>query len=472
MTSPWGTTVITQVSSAAPSADPVWVDIGTWVRPGTSCSLGRQSALPGTDPGTFEIVLTNNDRRWTVGNPSSPVFPWWKPGRRIRQYEIIPTSPPTTVELFDGYITLEGIQESIDIDTTDGTDVTVAVVRVSATDLIGRAQSARTFISTLGAHILGSGPAQYLRGYYPMNDPAAPFTDVTANGGAIMVSKPGKAAWFTPPDTALEIDVSPGGAQGPPGEDVDFAAWTPYCDVPSANLYDSARGLATVSIAADDGPVIAFACWCRKRDLFHNQPRLYSTSGLWDMYFSDGVTTGSGVIDDNGASTSATPTLPIPYPLDVWRLRTLTINATTGAASLWVGSDLVATATLTSAPADINFDRLTAGFELHGSVAHIQIYLGADPFSYEEHLAQFAVGMAGLAGQYTGERVATIARYAGIPFDPLNLDKGTVPMSKATLAGSRAADEWSRARETEQGRLFVDGSGRLIFHDRRHVLNV
>jgi hypothetical protein len=92
--------------------------------------------------------------------------------------------------------------------------------------------------------------------------------------------------------------------------------------------------------------------------------------------------------------------------------------------------------------------------------------------SYADHLAQFQVGMLGLEGQTTGQRVTTILNYAGVPAGLRQVDVGCSFMAKATMAGRAPGDLLAEAVTTEQGRGFMSGDGRYVFHGRDRVLNV
>jgi hypothetical protein len=53
-----------------------------------------------------------------------------------------------------------------------------------------------------------------------------------------------------------------------------------------------------------------------------------------------------------------------------------------------------------------------------GSLGHIQIYdasTSTGDHTVAAHQAQYALGITGMAGQTTGQRIAILARYAGIP---------------------------------------------------------
>jgi hypothetical protein len=111
-----------------------------------------------------------------------------------------------------------------------------------------------------------------------------------------------------------------------------------------------------------------------------------------------------------------------------------------------------------------------------GSLGHIQIYDAASTSTGDHtvaaHQAQYSLGITGMAGQTTGQRIAILARYAGIPITDLSyVDPGIAYMQSATLAGQTPLAEMAVAETTEQGRLRTNGQGLLVFDPRTRRYN-
>ena len=112
------------------------------------------------------------------------------------------------------------------------------------------------------------------------------------------------------------------------------------------------------------------------------------------------------------------------------------------------------------------------GSGFNGTISHVQIYVGPGAYTRSMHLAQAAAGYTGLYGQTTGQRIVTLAQYAGIPAAELsNVDPGIAPMQKATLTGQSPLAEMRVAETTEQGRLRTNGQGLLVFDSRLRRYN-
>jgi hypothetical protein len=118
---------------------------------------------------------------------------------------------------------------------------------------------------------------------------------------------------------------------------------------------------------------------------------------------------------------------------------------------------------------------LTLGNNWTGALGHVQVYvsLSNTTFGAATQQAQVTAARTALSGQYTGQRITTLARYAGIPASQLtNVDNGIALMSAASLAGQSPYAEMKRAETTEQGRLRADGRGQIVFDDRLARYNV
>src|SRR2546423_12299295 len=118
----------------------------------------------GAQAATLAVVLDNRDHRFTFGNVSSPLSPNWKPGRRIRCYEVIGNR---RFDVFSGYIQ----PPETDDWAESGAD---QYMTLTAVDRLGRLGTARTMISTLAEHIIYNGGSS-LVAYWSLLDPVGAF---------------------------------------------------------------------------------------------------------------------------------------------------------------------------------------------------------------------------------------------------------------------------------------------------------
>lgn len=457
--------VVFEVSSADPDADtPVWVDLTPYVRPTRQrieLNTGRQSELDQSEPSQLTLLLDNRDDRFTFGNTSSPYAAWWGPGRRCRLRE---TVGGHTLDLFTGY--LEMPTETVVVEGKDQT------VTVSAVDRLGRLEKTQTFVSTLAAHIVGSESVA-LSAYWPLLDQSLPFANAVG-------SNPLGTVVLTGSVNPLETQPSLEFANDPPlpGDDLSTlrmipgvngagTAWAPI-------LFSAVSGSGAPSLAA--GQVMTAVMWV-------NLDLTYDDSiTLFVIATSDGPITATRRAAVSGGDirlTKPVGTLTgsvnsgIVVGSNRWYQIGVRFGYSTNVLELWV-DDNVHVATLSgvlAGPVDI---QVQVGPYILGSVAHLQLYIGADAdWTNTDFVSQRAVGLTGLERQTTGERIRTIAQYAGIPGAELNrIDTGCSVMSRALLAGKTPLDAMREAEQTEQGLLHVDGTGNLVFADRRTLYNI
>lgn len=471
----WAGRFTFEVSSAEPdSTSPVWVDLSPYLlTTGVGDPLeprsGRQNDLEQTEPASVEVVLQNVDDRFTFGNTSSPYANWWGPGRKCRIRETIGA---TVMDVFTGYLQMPSelvVSEALN-----------QRVSVTAIDRLGRLAAAPTFVSTLGAHILGSaGASTGLKAYWPLvgtadGDSAGPV----AQGP--LRRKSSFSVTF-PTSTATEA-IRFGAGTPPPGEDASPVLWDPQSlgDVDAYKLYATLSTPITLSA----GQYLTLVCWVKSLDpltefayaggehyVLLAGDAASDAASLWkDVSSSGGEYKGaiaSGVWGANFEGSWAGP--------DVWhifagRYQLAALQET------WFDSTTASSSFGGSPPASITFTNIHVGYYgVIGSIAHVQVYVDdGTGFTRTEFLAQRDIGLYGLERQTTGDRIRSIAKYAGIPLADYNdtVDKGTAVMQAASLADKTPLEAMREAERTEQGLLYVDGSGRLVFKDRRTLYNV
>lgn len=454
-----------EVSSADPdSTSPVWVDLSTRVLDAVQAvdvHTGRQNDLGQVEPTNWTVTLNNADDALTFGNTSSPYASWWAPGRKCRLRDTVGS---TTVDLAAGYI-----QTPTELLITSRIEQRVTL---TAVDLIGRADSADPFISTLGAHIRYAGGSA-LKFFAPLNDGPnwldlishlGPFSfflfggagingTTLANSGQnlVLADDLGTAARFsdngsTGPTAYLQWQNPSPTITLPAGQVVTVVAWVS----PEVPVSGSAEAFGLQMFGSPGSTPLGW------------QLGAVGDNGLWQLTTTGGVMSGTVTTARNASVGSLVPVA-------------LRAGFTPNVLEAWVGRDRFIGTLTGSAPtsaAVAAVDGPNIGW--CGSIAYLQVYVGlATDWDYSDFQEQMDVGLYGLERQTTGARVLSVARYAGLPAGLLaNIDPGCSVMQPAKLAGQKPSDAWREAERTEQGLLYVDRSGNLIFKDRNSLYNI
>lgn len=474
----WGSQIIFEVSSAAPDADPVWVDLSSRlldVGQALEIGEGRQTELQDVEPAVFSVQLNNRDDALTPGNPLSPYVSWWKQGRRCRFREIVGW---LAFDLFDGYIEIPENQIRTQVVGDTESDVTLTITGV---DLVARNRNGRPFVSTLGEHIIHNGGSA-LVGYWPLNEAGGP--DAQASVGAPWTLT--ETQHLFGPGSGSDVpaaSITYGSTAVAPADDATCITFDPALANDAATEFDVWRyllGTRTTPITLSSGQVVTVVCWTRW-DRVIDAPgvgrsaivaALENSADSGDIYamidIDGGALEGQGgnQLDWFGLVTG--PTFPLDHPVPV----AVRVGFNPSTIELWVRGEVYTDTMTINTATTATFDQVRIGQGYPGSVSHVQVYVGApSDWDHSDFLAQREMGLYGLERQSTGERINTIADYAGIPASARDIDPGCSVMSVARLAGKTAAEVWDEARDTEQGRLLAHG-GRLVFHDRTRIYNV
>lgn len=438
---------------------PSWQDITAYARSGGGGSpINIATGTPDTGaaagaarPGTMTVVLENIDHRFTFGNTGSALYPNWKPGRRIRCYETIGCR---RFDWFSGYLQAP--------ETDDWADRGVdQFVSVTAVDRLGRLATARAFISTLAEYILYSGsPAAY----WSLLDPAgAPYL------------RPARPSTQLPLNTSFNIiggTAAPAatfqGGSAIPGDDVGTLRLAPAVNT-SMTVDGEANLTGAINPITTSASTFTVAWWVFFEDAHSSNISLGVTNDAGDGYLrltrvSGAWAFGYAFSGGTSGSTSCSGLRAGQWNLVVLRLTVN--NAGTGSFEYWRNDDTQVSTGIAIAPGLFAFSRVNLE-GIQGNLAHLQMYNTASGYTSAMHLAQYAEGFRGLASQTTGQRINTLALYAGVASSELTLlDTGTSYMQKATLAGQTPLAEMGVAETTEQGRLRANGAGLLVFASR------
>lgn len=461
------------VSSADPDAvTPVWVEFTARVMDQLSpleTRFGRTTELDDTEPGTLQLILNNADDALTFGNTSSPYTSWWGPGRKCWLTERVTSA--VTQDRFTGYIQMP--EEFV---ATEGIEQRVMV---TAVDRLGRLDQARPFISTVAAHVLGSVRNASLLYYWPLLDQAGDLVDVVGTV-PLTPSISGRAAGTTSSAADQLAAVLYQGAPTLPGD-----------DVPSVRLVPGVVAGQVAAITSASANIVLHSL---------SSGQVATLAGYLNLE-SYGIVTGNALrmnLQSNGTGSGAADIAIVSdsigqhFRLNLSGTVTGTIDSPDGSANatgrwyalgarvgfgpdvfeLWVDTN-VYPGTMSASPTGLGtFGALVSPF---GSAAHMQVYTAAaTDFTNADFLAQRTVALYGLGRQTTGQRVASILGYAGVPSAEYatTVDTGTAVMQPATLAGQDPLTALQDAVRTEQGLIYVDGSGNTHFADRRTLYGI
>lgn len=377
-------------------------------------------------------------------------------------------------DLFDGFIEMP--QETAVTQVVGDTDSDVTVT-LTAVDILGRAQRARTLISTAAERILANG-ADALEAYWPLVDTDGPF----ARSASIAVIQPDLRPRVTPGhETLVTASLTFGVVEGLPGDDgLRYPLWTQYLDGINTVGNRSLHPVTSINgFGLTSGAVLTVAVWAK----------LAATAGADDqnvlsiaenslspgplMSIRRDTSTGSWMVllTYNGVNF-----LSLYGPnaaVDTWTHFAVRVRTSPNLQEFWVDEAVSSNTAPGAFGTSQTFDLIEVGAPWGGSIAHVQVYLGdEDSYTHDEHLAQSQLIRQGLARQPGGDRINDLADYIGVPAGYRDIDPGVAIMRPANLAGRRPTDALNEAVTTEQGRLLVTGGGRLTFHDRRRLYNI
>lgn len=443
-------------TTAPDDPNPVYVDITLFVRTEETPLIiqrGRQSELDIIQSSQLTAVLDNTDNRFTTGYTGGPYGANWITGKRIRYSE---TVAGLTFILFTGYL------EFPDVDSWQ--PIGYQEVQLTAVDRLTRLGRGKPFVSTLGAHIMGSVRNGCLKGYWPLNDATQPFAAAVGTLQPILSVLSSVQAAVPTFQTGLTL----------PGDDAPslHLTWdttSPVAPVIEPRTFDTFTPLTA-------GQVVTIVGWVNVDTL--------NLAGLGAVVTNDASPTtpsqqlfAQAVSDANGSHWAAIAGGDfIEAPIGTangtsrWYLVGLRFGFTPNVLEIWVDNTSYSTTFATV----YTFTNIYAAFiTAHGNMVHHQLYVGAPAdFTFADFTAQRAVGLTGLEYQATGQRINSILDYAGVSATDRLVDAGVSVMAPATLAGMAPADALALAVATERGRGFISGDGKYVFQDRIHTYNV
>lgn len=429
---------------------------------GLNANRGRQTELAQMDPSRMSFTLINQDGRFTPGNPSSPYYPHWRQGARIVWLE---TVGARTFSHFDGYLEIPEVQ--LNYETADGRND--RVLRAAAVDSLTRADRYRPFVSTLSAYVAANGGTA-LKAYWPLADASGSLVAAERSGNSVGPLVRELQYLLPQPDDGSVTLWDPGSQAGPRGDDASYLRLSPLLAGanPAVVPRMANRNITNVDCAAN--AMVGLSLW------------VYATGSggqlvvLRDNFVANTLQIGysASAWSLTAANAAGSTVLTIStVKLNAWSYVSARLNNLTGAVDFWV-DDLTTSGTTGGASSGNMVSVVVDGRAASVAVGQLQIYNGAlADYTNTTHVAQFDAGFSGLERQLTGDRIRTVAAYAGFPTSALDhVDNGTTAMGIAALAGKTPRQAWQEAADAERGRLFSAGDGSIVFHDRHRIYDI
>jgi hypothetical protein len=434
-------TVILEVAfTTDPGATPTWTDISDYLREFT-IHRGKTGELDRYAAGRATFVLANEDRRFDPMYTSSPYSPNVVPMRKVR---LRSTYAAVTYDEFTGYAdgwsqTYEHPQE--------------ARCTLTATDAFKVLANIELPSSAYATEVRADSPSHWWRLGEPAGSTLALDTIGTSHLSAFGSPTFGAAGLTVrDPDTAVtlpgvatqrfEVET----AAGPTGTDWTFEFIMKQAPFTSAGA--AASGVIYSSQAYAVLNVGVFAVFVMASDSGVSPNKL------------------EVVINDNLGYTGATVADSTPHHVAITRSGATTLVYVDGTLSLTVPA-YTAGATTADTVARL-FPVLSGSYNaLSGTYDEIAIYPTA--LSAARIAAHSSARAVAWSGETSGARVGRILDAAGWASADRNIDTGVATLQGADLGGNALA-ALQKVEETEQGRLFVTGDGKVRFIARDKLL--
>lgn len=392
---------------------------------GYQVTRGRQDEFGTIEAATLSLTLNNNDGRFTLGR-AAPVYPL-KVGMPIR-VSTFPVGGIFYVPRFTGYV------NTWPVEWPGGK--TVSKAAISASDRFARLARRSLSGTVLRNEITTRSPAAY----FPLNEPVG-STAATSTDGSYTLQQAG---------TGTNVVF---GATTAPGSEISTAA-----TFAGGKYLQAKNGPEYAPLSNQLGIVLAFStASATNMGLFGS-----FTAGPLNV----DLTMNAGVLSLNGNAVAGTWNDGLPHVVgirytgsnssDVYVDGVLRTSFFVGTPSVLVdyriGSD--------SSP--------LAGFT--GTISDVAIWSTAPAAA---DFVSLTGALQGFAGERSDERITRLATYAGLAPADLALETGEQIMGAQTeIDGLSVVDAMRDVETAEQGLLFVDATGVLVFQNRSHRYNL
>jgi len=422
-------------------------------------TVGRQDESAEIRPTEMGFALRNHDGRFTPNNPASDLAGRWEQGRRVDIAEVLDGAE---YALGSGFLSMPEMRV---VDPRTSQPVTVTTV-----DWMGRLETVPPFEGTLAEWVRNEGGPLAL--WIPLTDTYPHMSYDTTTLLARTVT-----GFFDVPVPAEPEDlIRAQGEEGPPGDDQSYARWEPVPDAEGDAYIGRAHLNGTIAVPVTTADTVAVSVWLRPSSSETPTVRPDAT-----VLMVGNTTTMAITLLDLKAGLRATVASNLgsvnldagrELERDAWRLVTVRADLAAGTCDLWVGGDLAVSGTWTPPSGDGIWDRIRLGDLYAGAIGHVQVRVGPEVMSHDDHLAQYRHGYRGLDRQTVAERIHTLARWAGVPeADVAVPDTCSAPMPVARLAGQSPAAAIRAAGEAGQDWVLTDRWGRITAVPRAQRYN-
>lgn len=510
----WNYTVRIYIAFDGPNvAMPTWVDVSPWVETdGNTISIqhGRPDGISDVQVGTCSLVVDNTDGRWTPSNQAGPWAGLIRKGVWLR-VDVIPISGIAS-RRFTGFINA----------LPTGWAGRYATARITASDRflqLGQAPMLPAMTSAEVLYDLATGPMT--AAHYPLAEAlsgtgnALEFGDISGNVNPPLVPVPfgstqatylnyikpqgapapgydgAQCISFAPQSvtvgTVLQTTVQPwntyNGYYSYGTLDMWIQTTTENVEQAFAALYDPSTGCAVaygIDVSGyfgfETGPLVANSPY----PAFNNVQALSPGSSWYGSPTEAGIILNDGEWHHLSVGVAVGPTAINPIFLVVIDGRTVWIggppnNVSPNMNTLFIGGT----------PAIGSYNCFS------GNIAGVSWILnGSNASDFPDH---FQAGYQGFAGESVDQRIARVARYAGIrqpttsrtlvatwnkvpfyngQFGPwTNLAPTVHAAGTQSIAGRQPLDVMREAARTEQMPVFIDRSGYLAIQPITTRLN-
>lgn len=440
--------------TSAPNDAPVWAELSSRVRSFTT-HRGRNNELEQYEAGTLNVVCDSKDR---LLDPSYTGGPWAgkvKPNRQIRLraryagtiYDIIYAFIDGTPQLYEMTTT------TVEVKATDGFKILAGVDLVDQfTDLMRTLQpthwwrfdpTAEQFDALWWDAITDSG-------YGATLSTASDVNHVTT-AAPIRLGSTGSLEFSSAPSGTLfgwgrvEFDT-------PNPFPTSTTAWS-FCmweqsNGGGTNASGDSMGLLTAGQTAYFNDTNTITMW-HELDTDH-EGRMYTSSTV-------------GLVDSAGIDDDTVHFVVLTYSGPNTRLRLYVDGVLVDTDS----TGIPATFTPTKNWFRVGVARsssLTTDYQFYGSISDVQVFDGTE-LTAAQILAMYNAGSNGYSGESTGTRAGRVADQTAWPTARRTIATGDVNVGVHVLEGN-ALDYLQRVAATEQGELYMERDGTLMFRDR------
>lgn len=426
-----------------------WTDVSSDVR---SCSIkrGRSSELDSFTTGSCQITFANADRKYDPEYASGTYYGKLTPGRPIR----IKATPPSgaATGIFFGFI------DQFNQQYTNPSDATAIVTASDAFKVMN--------LITLPSYWEYQVRADSALAWYRMDEVAGSTSIFNTINGANVGS------WFT---TAGAASSSLSTSSIVP---TDSNLATQF----DGGRYVSATG-SSLSRSYNTGLAMAVSAWIQTSTTTDGRYGIFSAASYipenrtaFGMVVSGGVGTIQAQIGDNfsyGSCSviSSAITVNDGKPHFIYARRTNSGTAT----RLWVDGVEATSSTTTTAANDSNPKDIVGGpftgtsggtydftSNFNGTIDEI-VFDGSN-LTDAQIVNRYAIGKGTyLTGNTASARITSLLTMAGWMSDGTNLTTATSTVQGIDTQGKTLLSALKECETADQGRLFIDGSGKVAF---------